>query len=462
MLLQFWGATKTVTGSLHYVEAKGKRFILECGLYQGHRDEADTINRNIPVKHPETLDYLFLSHAHIDHSGNIPTLVKLGFKGKIVTTEATADLISTMLLDSAYIHRKDIEYVNKRRKRKGLPPKKPLYTKEDVKNSLKYLLPIQYGEWFNVSEDIRVIFYDAGHILGSALILIEIQEDNKKKKLLFTGDLGRKNLPIIRDPYQVENVDYLISESTYGGRYHKPYLEAHSLLRDLIDKVYRRQGKIIIPAFSVGRTQEIVYEIQNLYENNELPDIPIFVDSPLSVNVTDIFRKHPECYDKETLQILKNNDNPFGFGRLTYIKDVEESKRLNNIKKPCIIISASGMCEAGRILHHLKNSVCDGRNVILIVGYQAEGTLGRNLVEKKKRVKIFGEEYERRAEVVVLNEFSSHADRKGLIEYAKNCGAEKFFCVHGEIGQIEQFAEALKSFHKEGVYIPERGDVFEL
>ncbi|GAH62618.1 unnamed protein product, partial [marine sediment metagenome] len=259
--------------------------------------------------------------------------------------------------------------------------------------------------------------------------LIEVQEDHGKRRLLFTGDIGRKNLPIIKDPYQVENVDFLISESTYGGRYHRPYKEVSSELRDLINRTYKRRGKIIIPAFSVGRTQEVVYEIHNLHENNELPDIPIFVDSPLSVNVTEIFKRHPECYDDEALEIINNNENPFGFERLIYIKDVEKSKELNTINKPCIIISASGMCEAGRILHHLKNSISDKRNIILIVGYQAQGTLGRNLVEKKKVVRIFGEEYERKADVIVLNEFSSHGDRRDLLNYAEKSSAEKIFCV---------------------------------
>ncbi|OQX51932.1 MAG: MBL fold metallo-hydrolase [Candidatus Cloacimonas sp. 4484_209] len=462
MKLQFWGATKTVTGSLHYVETNGRRFILDCGLYQGHRKEADSINRNIPVKNLEGLDYLFLSHAHIDHSGNIPTLVKSGFRGKIVTTKATADLIATMLIDSAHIQEKDIEYVNKKRKKHGLPPKEPLYIKEDVEKALKHLEPINYDEWFELSPKVKVIFYDAGHILGSAVILIETIEEGKKKRLLFTGDLGRKGLAIIKDPHQVNNVDFLITESTYGGRYHRPIGEVSKELKSIINKVYERKGKIIIPAFSVGRTQEIVYEIEKLYERKELPNMPIFVDSPLSVNVTEIFKNHPECYDKETLAIIRNNENPFGFGRLTYIKDVEESKRLNNIDKPCIIISASGMCEAGRILHHLKNSIEDERNVILIVGYQAEGTLGRALVEKKKVVRIFGEEYKRRANVVVMNEFSSHGDRKDLLEYAKNTGAQKIFCVHGELRQIEQLASGLKEFINTEVNIPDRGDVFEL
>lgn len=462
MIVQFWGATRTVTGSLHYIQTNSRRFILDCGLYQGHRDEADTLNRINPVKKLNELDYLFLSHAHIDHSGNIPTLVKSGFKGKIVTTHATADLISIMLLDSAYIQEKDIQYVNKKRRKKGLPPKEPLYSKEDVEEALKHIEPISYNTWFKVSKDIRIIFHDAGHILGSAVILIEVHEDGKKKRLLFTGDLGRKGLPIIRDPYEVKNVDFLITETTYGGRYHRPFKEVHAELRDLINTTYRRRGKIIIPAFSVGRTQELVYEIENLYEEGVLPDIPIYVDSPLSVNVTEIFKKHPECYDKETLEIIANNDNPFGFGRLQYIKDVEESKRLNTMNEPCIIISASGMCEAGRILHHLKNSIGDGRNIVLIVGYQAEGTLGRRLVEKRKVVKIFGDEYKRRANVIVLNEFSSHGDRNDLLMYAKNCGAKKVFCVHGDPEQMEEFVGGLQAMSDKEAYIPERGDVFEL
>lgn len=462
MLVQFWGATKTVTGSLHFIQASDKKFILDCGLYQGHREEAEAINRNIPVPHLEKLDFMFLSHAHIDHSGNIPTLVKSGFNGKIVTTKATADLINIMLLDSAYIHSKDVEYVNKKRKRKGLPPKEPLYTKRDVERAMEFVEPIDYGDWFQVSDDVRVIFQDAGHILGSAVILIEVKEKGKTKRLLFTGDLGRKDLPIIRDPYQVENVDFLITESTYGGRYHRPYKEVNEELRELIEKTYERRGKIIIPAFSVGRTQEIVYEIQQINEEGELPDIPIFVDSPLSVNVTEIFKRHPECYDEETLEIIENHDDPFGFGRLNYIKDVRESKKLNDMDDPCIIISASGMCEAGRILHHLKNSIESSKNVVLIVGYQAEGTLGRRLVEKKKTVRIFGEEYTREADVVVLNEFSSHGDRRDLINYAQKSGAKKIFCVHGGPEQIEKFVEGLRELSGIEIYVPERGDLFEL
>jgi metallo-beta-lactamase family protein len=462
MIVQFWGATKTVTGSLHYIQARDKKFILDCGLYQGHRDEAEFINRNIPIENLDRLDFLFLSHAHIDHSGNIPSLVKSGFNGKILTTRATADLISIMLLDSAYIHSKDVEYVNKKRKKKGLPPKEPLYTKKDVEQAMEYVETIDYGDWFRVSDDIRVIFHDAGHILGSAVILMEIKERGETKRLLFTGDLGRKNLPIIRDPYQVEDVDFLITESTYGGRYHRPYKEVEDELRNLITTTYEKRGKIIIPAFSVGRTQEIVYEIQQIHEEGELPDLPIFVDSPLSVNVTEIFKRHPECYDEETLEIIEEHNDPFGFERLKYIRDVRESKKLNDMDEPCIIISASGMCEAGRILHHLKNSIESSKNVILIVGYQAEGTLGRRLVEKEKTVRIFGEEYKREADVVVLNEFSSHGDRGDLIDYAKKSGAKKIFCVHGGPEQIEKFVEGLEELPGREIYVPERGDLFEL
>jgi metallo-beta-lactamase family protein len=462
MIVQFWGATKTVTGSLHYIEVDGKRLILDCGLYQGHRDEAESINRTIPVEDPAGLDLLILSHAHIDHSGNIPTLVKSGFRGKIVTTRATADLISIMLKDSAYIQEKDVEYINRKRKRKGLPPKEPLYSKEDVERALEHLETIDYNSWFTIGNEARAILFDAGHILGSAVILIEVRENGNMKRLLFTGDLGREGLPIIRDPVQVEDADFLITESTYGGRYHRAYDEVHGELKRIIQRAYSRSGKIIIPAFSVGRTQEIVYEIQQLHEAGELPDIPIFVDSPLSVNVTEIFKRHPECFDSDTLEIIRNHDNPFGFERLKYIRDVEESKRLNAIDEPCIIISASGMCEAGRILHHLKNSIEDARNMVLIVGYQAEGTLGHSFVKKRRVVRIFGEEYRRRAEVSVLNEFSSHGDRKDLISYASNSGASKIFCVHGNEEQIGEFAEGLREARVGEVYIPERGAYFEL
>ncbi len=457
--VEFWGAARTVTGSKHLIHANGKRILLEYGMFQGHRAESERLNREVPFP-AHLIDATILSHAHLDHSGALPVFVKHGYQGKIYATPATVDLVKILLQDSAHVQEKDIEYVNKKHKRKGLPLKEVIYTIDDVFKVFPHFVEKNYHEVFELGNGIKVEFFDAGHILGSAQVLLYIND----KKLLFTGDLGRKDLPVIRDPEEIGEVDYVISEATYGARIHKPIIEAKEHLRRIIEKVYRRKGKIIIPAFSVGRTQSIVLLLHELMEEGKLPEIPIWVDSPLSANVTDIFRRHPECFDKETYQYILEDKDPFGFFRLRYVQSVEESKALNHVKEPCIIISASGMCEGGRVLHHLKNSIEDPKNLILIVGFQAKGTLGRRLKDKEKVVRIFGEEYQRRAEVEVMEEFSAHADKNDLLNFFKKQSPKKLkkiFLVHGEDEEIEALKEALLDMGFGEVYVPERGDKAE-
>jgi len=450
MEIEFWGATRTVTGS-QFIISDGKRKILfECGLFQGRRKESEERNRNFPYD-PGEIPYLFLSHAHMDHAGNIPNLVKHGFRGKIIATPATIDLLQYMLRDSAHIHEKDAEYVNKKRKRKGLPPIEPLYTMKDAEESMEFFEPLDYYETFEDGFSVR--FIEAGHILGSVQLIIEMDG----KKIGFTGDLGRPHLPILRDPDQIEGVDVLIMESTYGKRYHRPIEEAYKDLEKIIKRAEELKGKVIIPAFSVGRTQEVVYCIHRLIDEKRIPEIPVYVDSPLSTNVTEVFRRHPECFDEETYKMFLEEGDPFGFERIEYIRDVEESKALNHMHGPMVIISASGMCEHGRILHHLKNSIEDERNAVVIVGYQAVNTLGRKLVEGEKRVNIFGEPYTVRAPVYVLNEFSAHADRNDLLRYVESSGVKRIILVHGEEKEIEALREELARRGYD-VHAPRRGE----
>jgi len=461
MKVSFFGAARTVTGSLHLLEVKGKRILLECGLFQGRREEAEAINRSFPFDVRE-IDVVILSHAHIDHSGNLPNLVKQGYEGKIIATPATYDLLTYMLRDSAHIQERDVEYVNKKRKKRGLPPKEPLYMMEDAERALGGFVSLGYREPLEIFPGVELEFMDAGHILGSAQVSIRVKKNGVQKRLLFSGDLGREGLPIIRDPDGPGRTDYLIMESTYGGREHRNIEFAENDLRDIIQKTYGRGGKVIVPSFAVGRTQEVVYSLHRLFDRGELPEMPIFVDSPLAVNVTEVFKRHPECFDEEIKQMIERDGSAFGFGRLTYIRDVEESKALNVYDKPCVIIAASGMCEHGRILHHLKNNIENPKNTVLIVGYQAVHTLGRRLVEKAEVVRIFGEEHRRRAEVYVLDEFSAHADRRDLLRYAKEASPEVCFCVHGENSEIEALRKGLLEEGLTDVRIPARGDAFTL
>ena len=460
MQIKFIGAAQTVTGSMHYIKTKQAKFLLDCGLFQGKRKEAFEINRAFDYFNPAEIDFVILSHAHIDHAGNLPSLVKKGFNGKIYSTFATRDLSVVMLQDSAHIQEKDVEFVNKRRKRQGKNLFEPLYLQEDALKTLRQFVGINYQQAYQVADGITLTFYDAGHILGSALVHLAIKEDEKIYNLAFSGDLGRPNLPILKDPEQIPNVDYFICESTYGGRMHENPLNSEDTLASVVRKAVSNKSKIIVPAFSVGRTQEIVYALHRIFENNKATRIPVYVDSPLAVNATDVFRLHPECFDTETNEFLKKNEDPFGFSRLTYITSSDESKKLNSVKGPCIIISSSGMCEAGRILHHLANNIENPNSIILMVGYSAENTLGRKLIDGEKKVSIFGEEYNVAAEVIVMQSYSAHADENELISYTSKLDKiqmREIFLVHGEIDQQEIYKKHLEASGFKKILIPNRG-----
>jgi len=466
--VQFLGAVRTVTGSMHLLTISGYRILLDCGMYQGRRKESFERNRNLPFD-PSSIDAMILSHAHIDHSGNIPTLVKHGYRGNIYATFATRDLCSAMLRDAAYIQEQDTRYLNKKRARIGEPPLEPLYTAADAVNSLQHFVGVGYERPFLVGPGVTATFHDAGHILGAAIVALDVEEGNRRYRFAFSGDLGRRDLPILRDPTYIEPADYFITESTYGNRFHGPPAEAEMELRRVVNETYQRGGKIIIPAFSVGRTQEIVYALHRLSSAQKIPQLPIFVDSPLSTNVTEIFRLHPECYDDETYEFLSTSGDrdPFGFHRMRYIREVEDSKALNFLREPVVIISASGMCENGRILHHLKNNVEDNRNTVLIVGWQAPYTLGRRLVEKQPVVRIFGQEYSLRANVEIISGFSAHADRTELLAYTDhlnqtNGRLKQVFVVHGEEESSLALAEGIREQGVSHVLVPEPGQVVEI
>jgi metallo-beta-lactamase family protein len=465
MKLEFIGAAQEVTGSKHLLHVNNKKILLDCGMYQGRRKISREKNRNFPFD-PKEIDAVILSHAHIDHSGLLPLLVKGGFSGPIFCTHATRDLCTHMLADSAYIQERDAEYYNRKKLKKGEDPVEPLYSLEDAQQALNQFHCVGYERTFVVEDALAACFYDAGHILGSALVHMIVYEKDidKRTTLAFTGDLGRKNIPVIRDPQVIPESEYLISECTYGDRLHEAIQDADQQLIDIVNSTYKKGGKLIIPAFSVGRTQEIVYRLNMALKYDKIPEFPIFVDSPLSGNITEVFANHPECFDKETSkEFIENRLNPFGFGRLKYISDVEDSKKLNTYRGPCIIISASGMCEFGRILHHLKNNIEDDKNSVLMVGYQAEHTLGRKIQDKQKIVKIFGEQYNLRAEVHCINAFSAHADRSDLLDYIKHVeGLKKVFLVHGEKDSGFKFKDVLTENGYKNVEVPFPGDVHDL
>lgn len=465
MKIKFLGAAQTVTGSMHLLEVNRTQILLDCGLFQGRRQESWERNRHLPFE-ARQLTAMILSHAHIDHSGNIPNLVSSGYRGKIYTTSATRDLCSAMLLDSAHIQESDVTYVNKKRRKQGLPAGEPIYTVAEARASLRYLVSVDYHKPFDVAPGVRATFYDAGHILGAAITVLDVEENTHRYRLCFTGDLGRLRLPILRDPEVIYHVDYLITESTYGNRWHGSPDEARATLHDAVRQTLARGGKVIIPAFAVGRTQEIVYDLHKLIRSGCLPALPVFVDSPLAVNVTKIFRLHRECYDAEMVQFLQQREDPFGFYRLQYTRSVEESKALNHLTDPCIIISASGMCEGGRILHHLKNNIADPRNTILFVGFQAGHTLGRKLVDGWKTVPILGEAYEVRAQVQMIDGYSAHADREELLAYIAqvkaNGNLQRVFCVHGDVQACQALAQGIRDLGVSDVLVPERAQEIEL
>lgn len=462
MQLTFWGAAQTVTGSMHLLSLdNGKHILMDCGLYQGRRDDANRINRTLPFNAAD-IDVVLLSHAHIDHSGLLPKLWQDGFRGPIYATHATYDLCALMLLDSAYIQQKDVRFVNKRHKKKGLPPVEPVYTMQDAEGVLEHFMGVGYGQSFSPMPGVAVEYRDAGHILGSATMVLTIQEHGKTLKLGFTGDVGRPGRPILRDPQPMADCDYLISESTYGGKTHEPASQAKAGLEAVIKRTSARGGRVIIPAFAVGRTQEIVYALDQLFNEERLPPIPIYVDSPLAVRATGVYEVHPECYDADLREYLLHDDNAFGFDRLTYIRDVEKSKALNGMHVPMVIISASGMCEAGRILHHLRNNIEDPRNTVMIVGYCADHTLGKKLVDRLPEVRIFGDTYALKAEVVVMNAYSAHADEPAMIDFIDHLDRERLrtlFLVHGAPERQTLFKQGLirEGYAPDKIAIPERG-----
>jgi metallo-beta-lactamase family protein len=457
MRFTFHGAARTVTGSMHLIEVNGSRLLLECGLFQGPRKDTYERNRNMPFD-ARKINAVILSHAHIDHSGNLPHLVKNGFEGKIYSTPATAYLANVMLLDSGHIQESDAVFVNKHRSRRGQPPIEPLYTQEDAARVKEHLQSIPYNTDFEPVNGITARLVDAGHILGSAAAVLEIQEKGRKTRLWFSGDIGRRKLPIIRDPILPDRADILVMESTYGDKVHRNPDEAYAEFKGVVKKTLNRGGKLIIPAFAVGRTQEIVFVLNRMYEAGDVPRAPVFVDSPLAINATEVFQQFPDCYDRETLEFQRVEQHPaLQFNSLTYTRSVEESKALNFRDEPMIIIAASGMAESGRILHHLKNNIGDPRNTICIVSWQSPQTLGRRLADREDYVKIFGETYHRRAEVATINGLSAHAGQDLLVEYALRVKdqAKGIYLVHGEDRGAMPLREKLQGAGVSSVFYPD-------
>lgn len=467
MRLTFFGAAKEVTGSMHLIEVNNQRVLLDCGLYQGRRSDTYERNLHFPFE-PATVNAVVLSHAHIDHSGNLPNLCKNGFSGNIWCTSATRNLCTYMLMDSGHIHEQDVAYLNKKRMRRSEPPVDPLYTQADARSSLQQFISTGFHRPVLVADGVEVTFIPAGHILGAAMVQLDIRESSsgKRWRLIFSGDIGRLDSPILQPPEYFASADIVIMESTYGDRLHESYDDARRRLRDVINRVVRRRGKLIIPAFAVGRTQELVYALNQLDARGDIPDIRVFVDSPLAVNATDVFRMHPEAWNDEVQRFLVdgNRRSPFDYPLIEYVREVRRSKQLNNFSDPAIIISANGMAENGRILHHLKNNIEDERNSVLIVSFQAEETLGRKLKDGEKRVRIFGEAFDARATVESIEGYSAHADQRELLEWAGHLDRERvqqFFLVHGEPQAIETLAQLLGEGNFANVVAPERGNHFE-
>ncbi len=460
-----FGAAGEVTGSMHLVQVGDKRLVLDCGLFHGRRAETNTKNREHCVE-PAAIDAVILSHAHIDHSGRLPLLVRDGYARYIYSTPATKDLCAIMLADSGHIHEEDARYVNKKRARKGEPPIEPLYVQQDAVNAMPLFCGQTYGETFEPIPGVTARLFEAGHMLGSAGIHLQIERTGKRPlSLVYTGDVGRPQMPLLRDPAPLPDCDVLICESTYGDRETEDIGQAKQRLCEIVGKTIERGGKVIVPAFSVGRTQVIVYYLNQLFHEGRLPKVPVFVDSPLSISATEVFRRHPDCFDREARAFNhKTNGDLFDGDCCIYTRSVEESKQINELKEPCIILSASGMCETGRILHHLANNISDHRSTILIVGFQAMHTLGRRLVEKAKEVRIFGEPYEVRARVAAINGFSAHSDRHELdaLVRPQAKGCRKALVVHGEPDQAGAFATRMQQMGFRSVNTLKRGEHINL
>jgi metallo-beta-lactamase family protein len=462
MRLYFFGAAGGVTGSMHMIETGGKRILLDCGMFQGHREESNKLNRNLPFA-PQNVDVMVLSHAHIDHSGTIPMLCK-GYDGDILCTLATRDLCAVMLMDSAHIQEKDAEFYNKKIAHSPDQYISPIYTYEDVEKCLGQFIAINYERSYRLTDQVTLTFYDAGHVLGSAVVVLDIEEDGESKRLVFSGDLGRKRMPILKDPTRIHDANIMILESTYGNRMHDDIEVADEHLAKAVNDIVERKGKLIIPTFALERTQEILYSFHRILKAKQIPEIPIFVDSPLAIKITDIFRLHPECYDEEMQALFDVREDPFEFDHLEMVRSKEESQSLNDKDGPLVIMSASGMCEGGRILHHLRNNVGDQNNMILIVGFQAKHTLGRQIVDRQSTIRIFGLEHSLEAEVREINAYSGHAGMDGLDDFALKSkdSLEHLFLVHGEPEQSEAMADRLRGKGIKKITVPERGEFFDL
>jgi len=464
MRINFHGAAHTVTGSQHLLEINGSKLLLDCGLYQGKRSE--TYERNLNFRFdPRKVDAVLLSHAHIDHAGNLPNLVKQGYEGKIFATRATAELGGLMIRDSGRIQESDAEFVNRKRAERGEDPIEPLYTEQDAEEAAGMFKGVDYAEVFEPIPGVVARFYEAGHILGSASISLELEEKGQKIRLWFSGDIGRYRMPLLRDPVLPQAVDILIMESTYGDKSHSDPENAFIEFRDIVKRTVERGGKVIVPAFAVGRTQELVYNLNEMMQSGDVPHVPVFVDSPLAVNATQVFRNHPECFDEETRQFVMEARHPaLDFKMLTYVKSVEESKSLNERKDPMIIISASGMAETGRIVHHIRNNIGNPKNTICIVSWQAPNTMGRRLADRAPEVNIFGEVHKRKCDVATIGGLSGHAGQDLLVKYAMGVkdSARQIFLVHGEERQAMTLKGILNDQKLDNVHYPRLHESVEL
>jgi metallo-beta-lactamase family protein len=462
MKIKFCGAAGTTTGSQHLLEINGRKILLDCGLYQGSRHKAYEINCCFPHYDPAEIDVVVLSHAHIDHSGNLPNLTKKGFTGNIYATHATRDLCQIMLADSARIQKGDTDWLNKHRAREGREPIEPLYSEQDAERCLRQFVTVGYDRSIFITDGVELTFLDAGHILGSAQVLLEIKdgEDGRTKRFLFSGDVGRGGNEVLRDPVAAKDIDFLLMESTYGGREHEapPGMGEH--FAEVIRRAIKRKGKILIPAFAVERTQQLLIVLHDLFEKGGIPEVPVYVDSPLAVNATEIYRLHPDAFNEEVYQTLFERQNPFGFENLTLVRSVSGSKALNDLHGTAIIISASGMCEAGRILHHLKNHITEASTTVLFVGYCAENTLGRRIRDGESPVPILGGRYKVRAHVETVDSFSGHADHSELLDYFQRMSGprERVWLVHGEPEAGAVLREALAQVHPHPVVVGEAGE----
>lgn len=464
MKLTFFGATRTTTGSKYLLEINNRRVLIECGMFQGRREKSIEYSSVMPFP-PGNVDAMLLSHAHIDHSGVIPVLCRDGFKGKIFCTDATADLCRIMLVDTAHIQEQDAAFLSKKLAKKGLPPVPPLYTQANATACLDQLAPVRYATPTPICEGVTATWIDAGHILGSGHIVLDLEERGRKIRFAFSGDIGRGHNDILRDPVTPADVDYLMMESTYGNRQHEPLADVNDRVCAIINHAIEHDGKIIIPSFAVGRTQQLLYTIFQLTQTGCIPELPVFVDSPLSIKATEVFRQHPECFNDPFRAVMSNGQNPFHQRRITYIGSVEESMAINDQRGSAIIISASGMAEAGRIRHHLKNNIEAPRNTILIVGWCAQHTLGAHLASGEKRVNIFGEPYRVRADVETIDAFSGHADANELRAWAGNVtgNLRGIFVIHGEEPAANALAADLRTARPQAnVLVPQFRDSVEL